>query len=135
MSNRCFAFSLLAVLLISSVSSVYANSLEVDGPGFKMQNRTGWFGTRSTTYTDALGNKVNRSKGLFRTTTRTSVFGTQTYKHGQNVSVTAPNGTPLISTKRTWFGGRNTKVDGNNILHSFSGLFGNSSTSGTTASP
>jgi hypothetical protein len=123
------------LLVLSAVVSAYilipvahANSLEVDGPGFKMANKTGWFGRHSTTYTDMLGNKVDRSTGIFgRTTTKTRVLGTETYKRGQNISVTAPSGTPLISTKKTWLGGRQTHVSGNGIIESFKGLFNNKS--------
>ena len=101
-----------------------ANSLEVDGPGFKMAKRTGWFGQHSTVYNDMLGNRVERSTGILgRTTTRTRVFGTDAYHRGSTFSVTAPNGFSLINTHRSWLGGKQTRVDGNHILQSFKGLF------------
>ena len=118
---------LMLSLLVTSpflVTTAHANSLEVDGPGFKMANKTGWFGRHSTAYTDMLGNKVERSTGILgRTTTRTRVFGTEAYHRGNMVSVTAPNGVPLISTRRSWLGGKQTQVNGNNIVQSFKGLF------------
>lgn len=126
--------TVLGLFVVAPIAS--ANSLEVDGPGFKVQNKTGWFGTRSTSYNDALGNGVNRSTGIFgRTSTKTSVMGTQLYKRGQNVSVTAPGGNPLVSTHRGWFGGRQTRVNGNNIVHSFKGLFNGNGGVPTTPSP
>lgn len=117
------------------VPVVHANSIEVDGPGFKVANKTGWFGRHSTSYTDMLGNKVDRSTDFFgRTTTKTRVLGTETFKRGNNVSVIAPDGTPLVSTKKTWLGGRQTHVSGNGILQSFKGLF-NSNNSVQPTSP
>lgn len=121
-------YSLVTALLLLCLASAtaFANSLEVDGPGFQVQNKSGWFGRHSTNYADALGNGVSRSTGFFgRTTTRTRVFGTQAYQRGQNVSVTAADGSPMIYSHRGLFGigGRNTRVDGNNIIHSFKGLF------------
>jgi hypothetical protein len=119
-------FGLLFILPITLFycPAAQANSLEINGPGFKMQNNTGWFGRHSVNYSDALGNGVNRSTGIFgRTTTRTKVFGAETYRHGQNVSVTAPGGTPLVYTHRGIFGGRTTRIDGNNMFQSLKGIF------------
>jgi hypothetical protein len=128
--NKFSQFLLLAVLVSSVAPLAHAGSLEVDGPGFKVQNKTGWFGTGGTSYTDALGNNVSRSKGLFgRTTTKTKILGAETYKRGQNVSVTGADGTPLITTHRGLFGigGRTTHIDGNNIIRSFKGVFNSNS--------
>lgn len=127
MSLKNLSLILVSGLLISNFVAVsFANSLEVNGPGFNLKNRSGWFGRHSSSYSDALGNGVSRSTNILgRTTTRTQVFGTQAYKHGQNVSVTAADGSPLVSTRRSWFGlgGRNTRIDGNNIINSVKGLF------------
>jgi len=131
MSSKMLSLVLVSGFLVSNFAAVsFANSLEVDGPGFKFQNKAGWFGRHSTNYSDALGNGVSRSTNILgRTTTRTQVFGTQAYKRGQNVAVTAADGSPLVSTRKSWFGlgGRNTRIDGNNIIHSMKGLFNSGS--------
>jgi hypothetical protein len=124
--NKFFQFLLITALFSSFMPMSHAGSLEVDGPGFKVQNKSGWFGTGGTSYTDALGNNVSRSKGFFgRTTTKTKILGAETYKRGQNVAVTGADGIPLITSHRGLFGigGRTTHIDGNSIIHTFKGVF------------
>ena len=124
-SNK--TFGILAALLIVAGSELpaHADSVVLDGPGFKVQNKTGWFGHKSTSYTDALGNKIERNHGWFgRQTTHTKVFGSEaTVTNNHNVSVSGPNGTPLITHHHTWFHGEETHVNGDNIFHSLKGMF------------
>jgi hypothetical protein len=102
----------------------HANSLTVDGPGFKVEKKHGWFGHNSTSYQDALGNKVEKSTGIFgRTTTHTKLFGSEAIKRGNNVEVLDTNGKPLVTTRRTLFHGKETHVDGNGIFQSVKDLF------------
>lgn len=119
------AAMLFASVLLSMASPVLAGSLVVDGPGFKVEKRQGWFGNNSSSYQDALGNKVEKRTGLFgRTTNTTRIFGNQAVvKSGNNVSVTDANGNPLVTSRRTWFRGKETRVDGNGILQSVKVLF------------
>ena len=137
-SNKLLLVLTLGFMVSSFTPFSFANSLEVDGPGFNLKNKTGWFGNHSASYSDALGNGVSQSTNIFgRTTTKTQVFGTQAYKRGQNISVSAANGSPLLSTHRSWFGlgGRNTRIDGNNIIHSMKGLFNSPTQSPLPSNP
>lgn len=120
--NKLLASSLLLSLLLTGVSQ--ASSLTVDGPGFKVEKKHGWFGHNSTSYQDALGNKVEKDTGFFgRTTTHTKLFGSEAVKRGNNVAVYDASGKPLITTHKTWFHGKETRVDGNSIFHSVKDLF------------
>jgi hypothetical protein len=113
----------LFFLLASVIECVQAESLILTGPGVKVEKRNGWFGRNSVSYQDALGNKVERSRGLFGgETNRTSVFGSQTVISPRETSVIAPNGTPLVRSRKTWFHGKETQVDGSAILNSFKGI-------------
>ncbi len=113
----------LFFLLASVIECVQAESLILTGPGMKVEKRNGWFGRNSVSYHDALGNKVERSQGLFgRQTNRTSVFGAQAVVSPRETSVIAPNGTPLIRSRKTWFHGKETQVDGSAILNSFKSI-------------
>lgn len=124
--HRFLSLSLGLFLLTACLPGVAgAESFTMDGPGFKMEKKRGWF-HRDTGYQDALGNRVEKHTGFFgRTTTRTRVFGAESVRQGNNVSVRDASGNPLITTRKTWFHGRNTHVDGNAILKSVEGLFGN----------
>lgn len=116
---------LLVSLMFSTAAPVQAGSLVVDGPGFKVEKKQGWFGHNTSSYQDAMGNKVEKRTGLFgRTTNTTRILGNQAVvKSGNNVSVTDANGNPLVTSRRTWFHGKETRVDGNTILHSVKDLF------------
>lgn len=110
----------LFFLLASVIECVQAESLILTGPGVKVEQRSGWFGRNSVSYNDALGNRVERSRGLFgRQTNRTRVFGAETVVFPRETSVIAPNGTALIRSRNTWFRGKETQVDGGAILNTF----------------
>lgn len=119
-------FALIGLFVFSEIasSSAYASSFIFDGPGFKVQKKQGWFGTRSSTYQDALGNNLEQRKGFFgRTTSRTKLFGTEAIKSRNNVQVNDPSGRPIITSHRTIFSGNQTHVDGNGIMQSVRDLF------------
>src|SRR5690606_23779102 len=98
-------------------------STVIDGPGFKVEKHRGWFGRQRTTYQDAMGNKIEKKTGLFgRTSTNTKIFGSETVKNGNNITVNGPDGQPLITKKKTLFHGNETRVDGNGIFNSFKDL-------------
>lgn len=115
-------FGLVLISLLSG--QALADSVVIDAPGMKMEKRSGWFGTKSTSYQDALGNKVERNRGLFgRETTHTKVFGTEAITSPRETTVVDANGNPLISTRKTWFNGKQTRIDGNAMMNSLKGLF------------
>ena len=124
---RTIALALVsATILFGSGVPVLANSMVIDGPGFKVEKRKGWFGRKSTSYQDALGNKVENSTGFFgRKRTETSVLGSQMVKQGNNVTVKNSSGKPLVTTRKTWLGGKQTHIDGYGIINSFGDLFSN----------
>jgi hypothetical protein len=112
----------LAVAVVGNVPA-HASSTVIDGPGFKVENKKGWFGRKTVGYEDALGNKVEKHTGFFgRTSTQTRVFGSEAIKNGNNITVNGPDGKPLVSQKNTLFHGKETHVDGNSILQSFKNL-------------
>ncbi len=113
----------LFFLLASVIECVQAESLILTGPGVKVEKRNGWFGRDFVSYSDALGNKVERSRGLFgRQSNRTRVFGAETVVSPRETSVTAPDGTSLIRSRNTWFHGKETQVDGGAILNTFKNI-------------
>ncbi|MCE3234401.1 MAG: hypothetical protein K0Q50_581 [Vampirovibrio sp.] len=124
MFKKFIGLTMLSVIAMGTVPA-FAGSLVVDGPGFKVEKSQGWFGTKSNSYQDALGNRVEKRTGLFgRTTTHTKVLGNEaTVKPGNNVTVTDMDGNQIVRTKRTLFHGRETHVDGNGIFQSLKGLF------------
>jgi hypothetical protein len=122
--------ALCGSVALSAFTPARADSTTIDAPGFKIQQKHGWFGRHSESYHDALGNTIEKDRGLFgRTTTHTRLFGSEAVKQGNNISVKDVNGNPLVTTHRTLFGGHDTHVDGNAIFHSFRGLFSNTATS------
>ncbi|HEY9744935.1 MAG TPA: hypothetical protein V6C99_01820 [Oculatellaceae cyanobacterium] len=116
---------LSGLLLLTAAQISHADSTVIDGPGFKIEERKGWFGRKSTVYQDALGNTVERKTGLFgRSSNRTKIFGSEAVTKGNQVTVTAPNGKPLVQRKKTLFGGEQTHIDGNGIVESIKNLMG-----------
>jgi hypothetical protein len=128
-TRNLFAALLVLGLLSAGSLSVYADSTVFDGPGFKVENKTGWFGRKSAVYKDALGNTLEKKHGWFgQESTRTKIFGSEAVTStnpitGKSVVVNGPSGQPLVTTKRTLFGGKQTHVDGNGIFQSIKGLF------------
>lgn len=117
------AAALMGAMVVGNLPA-QADSTVFDGPGFKVENRDGWFGKKSTTYTDALGNQVEKKRGWFgRETTKTKLFGSEAVRNGKNMTVNGPGGKPLVTTKRTLFGGKRTYVDGNGIFTTVKDLF------------
>jgi hypothetical protein len=118
--------ALLVTVVAFSGLPGHAGSTVIDGPGFKVEKRQGWFGRKSSSYNDALGNTVEKKTGLFgRESSRTRVFGSEAVKNGNNIMVNGPDGQPLISKKKTLFGGEQTRIDGNGILDSIQQIFNN----------
>lgn len=116
---------LMTVLAFSGMPS-HASSTVIDGPGFKVEKRQGWFGRKSSSYQDAMGNTVEKKTGLFgRESSRTKIFGSEAVKNGNNIMVNGPDGQPLITKKKTLFGGEQTRIDGNGILDSVRQIFNN----------
>lgn len=121
--NKVLGVAMLLGLAMSGSLQAFADSTVIDGPGFKLQKSHGWFGRESHSYQDAMGNTLETKKGFFGCkSTRTKLFGSEAIKHGNNVSVKDANGNPLVSTRRTLFGGKQTRVDGNQILNSLKGV-------------
>jgi hypothetical protein len=121
---RLIAMMALAALVLTQAVAAYADSTTIDGPGFKVEKKNGWFGRKSTVYQDALGNRVEKKTGLFgRTSTKSKMFGSEAVKKGNDMTVTGPNGEALVTQKKTLFGGKQTHVDGNGIFQSLKGLF------------
>lgn len=111
------------VLLSVMGGQGFADSVVIEGPGMKVQNRTGWFGTQSSSYQDALGNRIEQNTGLFgRKRTHTRVFGAEAIHTPRETSVVDAQGNPLISTRKTWFRGKETRINGNAMMNSFKGI-------------
>ncbi|WP_373531240.1 hypothetical protein [Vampirovibrio sp.] len=120
--GRFVAFSM--AFLFSSSVCMYADSIRIEGPGMKVENRRGWFGTKSTRYQDAMGNSVSTGRGILgRQESRTKIFGTESIRTPRETSILDAQGNPLVKSRKTWFHGKETQVDGNAIIHSFQGLF------------
>jgi hypothetical protein len=122
-------------LAASSLTPAHADSTVISAPGFKVEKNRGWFGRESESYSDALGNGLEKKRGFFRTSTRTKLFGSEAVKNGNNISVRDASGNPLITTRRTLFHGKETRVDGNSIYHSFKDLFNNTNTTPNNPTP
>lgn len=107
--------SLVTFIAFGAVPA-HAASTVVEGPGFKYEQKDGWFGTSKSTYTDAFGNKVEKKKGLFGGVKQdTTIMGNQVQKNN-NINVVAPNGKTVIQQKKSLFGGQSTKVDLNPMI-------------------
>lgn len=117
--------ALSGIVALTIAPPVRADSVIINGPGVKVENRQGWFGRKETSYQDALGNVIEKKRGFFgRTSSRTRLFGSEaTVSSRRNVTVRDANGNNLITTRRTLFGGRNTQVDGTRILESLKKVF------------
>lgn len=121
LSLACACALLLTTISITTAS---ANSTVIDGPGFKVEKKNGWFGRKSTVYQDAMGNTVERKTGfLGHESSRTKVLGSEVSQNGKNITVRGPNGQPMVTKKKTLFGGEQTHIDGNGIIESVKGLF------------
>ncbi len=100
---------LLSALLLTSTSAAFAERVDtvITAPGMKVEKHQGWFGSGKTTYSDGLGNRYSKRKGWFGLggeREESKVFGTQLSRQGDNVNVTAPNGTKLVEYHKSWFG-------------------------------
>ena len=115
---------LAGVLVVQSpVALAKRSSTVFDGPGFKIEEKKGWFGTSSRTYRDALGNTMTTKKGLFgRETHEQNLFGSQAKVNGRNMVINGPDGKPLIEKKRGWFRGEETRINGQNIYENIKTL-------------
>ncbi len=121
---RRIALLALVTLVFSQAGAVYADSTVIDGPGFKVEKKKGWFGRKSTVYQDALGNRVEKKTGFFgRKSTQSKLFGSEAVRKGNNMTVTGPNGEAVVTQKKTLFGGKQTHVDGNGVFQSLKELF------------
>lgn len=99
-------------------------STVIDGPGFHMEEKRGWFGTTRRTYKDAMGNTVVEKKGpLGRKSSDRNIMGSRTVMDGNNVTVYGPNGAPMVVKKKSWLGGSETRIDGNGIWNNMRELF------------
>ncbi len=91
----------------------------ITGPGFEFQEKAGWFGRSEQNYKDILGNTHQRKTGWFgRTTQESTLFGNQMTRQGDNLSIRDSKGTPLFVRQKSWLGGEETTIDGDEILQS-----------------
>lgn len=117
--------ALLAGGLAYSRSVSFADDTVLTMPGMKMQSHRGWFGSHHTTYTDSLGNEVTDHQGWFgRARSSGKLFGTRLSQDGDQVEVTAPNGTKLVEHHSGWFGfgPRTTEIHGDRIWDAFKSI-------------
>jgi hypothetical protein len=130
---------LLLLLTITTAFSAYADSFTINGPGVRVQERRGWFGRRSQSYDDALGNSVGYRQGIFHRSDHAGVFGNQAKvtqgPFGSSVSVHGADGKPMVESERHWYGANNTTIDGTNILRSIQSVFQQSNRPPATAAP
>lgn len=113
-----------AAVLFTGGLAAYADTTVIDGPGFTYEKKRGWFGREEKVYKDALGNRYVEKKGLFgRKKTESSLFGSTVSKQGDNMTVTGPDGQPMVTTKKSWLRGKQTRVDGNSIWQNIKNAF------------
>lgn len=111
-------------LVVATCTLAWSDTTVVDGPGFKYEKKDGWFGTSQKTYYDALGNRIERKRGLFgKTKSKSTIFGSKIERNGENLTVSGPNGKPMITRKKTWFHGQKTQVDTNSIWDNVKSIF------------
>ncbi|MBY0402595.1 MAG: hypothetical protein K2X66_01755 [Cyanobacteria bacterium] len=112
-----FAFALS--IFFCTFSSTFAEDrgiTTVDGPGFKVETKRGWFGTSQKTYKDILGNTVVEKRDIFgRTKRETTILGKKTkstsvLNGNENAVINGPNGKPLIERKKSFFKGQETHI-------------------------
>ena len=108
---------LAVVALLAGNASAFAASTVVEGPGFKYEKKNGLFGLGGkTTYTDILGNQVQTKKGIFGGQHQDTTIMGSPIMQNNNINVMAPNGQPVVTQKKTLFGGQQTKVDVNPLI-------------------
>ncbi len=118
------AMTVTLALALSLPAHAKRNSVVIEGPGVTVEKKKGWFGTEKQVYQDALGNTYETKKGLFgRKSTQSNVFGSQVVRKGNRTEVTAPDGTPLVTKKKSWLKGEETRVNGNGMWSSLKQLF------------
>lgn len=119
------ALSLLLFLFVfSAFVPVHADSTTIEGPGFKLHKKTGWFGASERGYQDALGNTYSQKEGLFHQhKTEGSIFGSRIHTTNRETTVSGPNGQTMVSEKHTWFHGKQTYVNGNGIWQNIRDVF------------
>jgi hypothetical protein len=117
--NRFLQVAFALGILFSTVSLSFAEdrgTTTVDGPGFKVETKHGWFGTSQKTYRDILGNTVVEKKDIFgRTKRETTILGKKTKSTSilngtENAVINGPNGKPLIERKKSFFKGQQTHI-------------------------
>jgi len=101
--------ALLTAAIILLGSSAYAERYNtvITAPGMKLEKKQGWFGSGKTSYSDAMGNHYNHSRGWFglggdREDSR--ILGTQVQQSWGGTSVKSADGSTLVETKKTLFG-------------------------------
>lgn len=117
---------LFSLIVVSAAPMAWAErgSVVIDGPGFKMEKKKGWFGRSEDSYKDVLGNTVVHKKGWFgRKSTEQSIMGSRTVTNGNNISVYGPDGKPVVVQKKSWLNGTQTHIDGNGIWNNMREMF------------
>jgi hypothetical protein len=154
--TRLFAFAphpvVLTLLLLVAVSASAMvatpamaqgflsnrGNTRIEGPGFKVERRNGWFGTQQNVYSDVLGNRVEQKTGWFgRKRTDTQVLGNRFSQDNWGTSLKDNKGNVIVERRRGWFGRRTTTVNTNPLFNrlknTFSGYPVNSPNNGGTA--
>jgi hypothetical protein len=102
----------------------------IQGPGFKMEQRNGWFGTQQNVYSDVLGNRVEQKQGWFgRRQNNTQILGNRLQRDNRGTTLTDNNGNVILKRRRGWLGGEDTTINTDGIFQRMKNVFSGSSPS------
>jgi hypothetical protein len=117
---------LMALLLgVSPMPAAHAQrgTTTLQGPGFKMEQRNGWFGTQQNVYSDVLGNRVQQKRGWFgRRSNQASILGNQVQRDNRGTTITDNQGNVVVKRRRGWFGREDTTINTDSLFQQLKGV-------------
>ncbi len=112
------------LLLLAPVAEASRSTTVIDGPGFRIEEKKGLFGSSKKSYYDALGNRYEKKRNWFgQESQKSHIFGSHVEKSGNNTTITAPDGTVLVQKKNSWLKGTETHINGNGAIDSLIEFF------------
>lgn len=123
MSTLRLSALLLATTLMLGSGAAFAErgTTTFEGPGFKVEQKKGLFGSSKRTYRDAFGNKYEKKRNWFgRETSNTNLLGGTVTQSGRNTEVRLPDGTTVVKKKKSLLRGEETTINGNAIFDGLS---------------
>ena len=130
---RVFQLAGLAMVIALSFgldANAQRGTTTIKGPGFKMEQRNGWFGTQQNVYSDVLGNRVEQKQGWFgRRQNNTQVLGNRFQRDNRGTTLTDNNGNVIVKRRRGWLGGEDTTINTDGIFQKMKNVFSGSQSS------